>query len=258
ACRRWMASPGPSPVRSCTCSAARPTFGRQRQDGCGGRRQAAALVAPGSQTPTNGSELRNQSLKAGARTGGSRLFRVGALLFRWPGRAVTCGDRYADAAGTGIALGRWPILARAPVRTTPRNLVRVAGGRTPLSRPVGPPGVISAPRNSHGLPESRSRESRPTTRRPLEPHCRTAGALTHRPAVRRPDPSVLLAGTPTRISRSNRVGPSGQLLTVGLHGVAVKAAFPLARRVCPVHDGWNYLHGISGDEPRLGPSAPGC
>ena len=27
-------------------------------------------------------------------------------------------------------------------------------------------GVISAPRNSRGLPESRSRESRPTTRRP--------------------------------------------------------------------------------------------
>jgi hypothetical protein len=169
---------------------------------------------------------------------------------------VTCGDRYADAAGTGIALGRWPILARAPVRTTPRNLVRVAGGRTHLSRPIGPLGVISAPRNSHGLPESRSRESRPTTRRPLEPHCRTAGALTHRPAVRRPDPSVLLAGTPTRISRSNRVGPSGQLLTVGLHGVAVKAAFPLARRVCPAQDGWNYLYGIPGDEARLAPTMP--
>ena len=31
-------------------------------------------------------------------------------------------------------------------------------------------------------------------------------ARTHRPTVRLPDPSALLAGTPTRISRSNRVG----------------------------------------------------
>src|SRR5215218_3762929 len=78
------------------------------------------------------------------------------------------------------------------------------------SRPIGPLGVVSAPRNSRGLPESRSRESRPTTRRPLNLTAATAGGATHRPAVRRPDPSALLAGTPTRISRSNRVGPSGR------------------------------------------------
>jgi hypothetical protein len=138
-----------------------------------------------------------------------------------------------------------------PPRTRP-----VDGERTRLSRPIGPLGVISAPRNSRGLPESRSRESRPTTRRPLNLTAATAGGATHRPAVRRPDPSALLAGTPTRISRTNRVGPSGQLFIVGAQEVAVKAAFPLARRVCPAHAGWNYLHGISGDEPRLGPSAP--
>jgi hypothetical protein len=135
-----------------------------------------------------------------------------------------------------------------PPRTRP-----VDGERTRLSRPIGPLGVISAPRNSRGLPESRSRESRPTTRRPLNLTAATAGGATHRPAVRRPDPSALLAGTPTRISRSNRVGPSGQLSIIGAQEVAVKAAFPLARRVCPAHVGWNYLHGISGDEPRLGP-----
>ena len=86
----------------------------------------------------------------------------------------------------------------------------MAGGRTRLLPADGPLGVIGAPRNSHDLPESRSRESRPTTRRPLNLTAATAGGATHRPAVRRPDPSVLLAGTPTRISRSNRVGPSGR------------------------------------------------
>ncbi len=77
----------------------------------------------------------------------------------------------------------------------------------------------------------------------------TGVAHTHRLAVRRPGPSALLAGAPTRISRSSRVGPSGQLLTMGAHEVAVKATFPLARRVCPASDGSNYFDGISGDEP---------
>jgi hypothetical protein len=122
-------------------------------------------------------------------------------------------------------------------RTTPKNPVRLTAGEPACSRPIGPLGVISAPRNSRGLPEPCSRESRPTTRRPLEPHRRPAGGATHRPAVRRPDPSALLAGTPTRISRSNRVGPSEQLSTLGAHEVAVKATLPLARRVCPAHDG---------------------
>jgi hypothetical protein len=67
-------------------------------------------------------------------------------------------------------------------------------GEPACSRPIGPLGVISAPRNSRGLPESRSRESRPTTRRPLEPHCRNGG-------LRNPPPS----GSP-----SGPVGPSGR------------------------------------------------
>ena len=32
--------------------------------------------------------------------------------------------------------------------------------------------------------------------------------------------------------------------------MAVKAAFPLARRVCPAQGGLNYFNGISGDEAR--------
>jgi len=60
-------------------------------------------------------------------------------------------------------------------RTTPKNPVRLTAGEPACSRPIGPLGVISAPRNSRGFPEPRSRESRPTTRRPLEPHRRTAG-----------------------------------------------------------------------------------
>jgi hypothetical protein len=86
----------------------------------------------------------------------------------------------------------------------------------------------------------------------------TAGCATHRPAIRRPDPSALPAGTPTRISRSNRVGPSGQLLTVGPQEVGVKAAFPLARRICPAHDGRITSMEFPGDEPNLRPRAPGC
>jgi hypothetical protein len=161
-------------------------------------------------------------------------------------------------AATGSHRGHSDRPARPERGQPPGTSSGVAGGRARLLPVDWPLGVVSAPRNSRGLPESRSRESRPTTRRPLEPHRHNGGCATHRPAVRRRDPSVLLAGTPTRISRSNRVGPSGQLSTLGAQEVAVKATFPLARRVCPVHDGWNYLHGISADEPSLGPSAPGC
>jgi hypothetical protein len=108
------------------------------------------------------------------------------------------------------------------------------------------------------FPSLARERSRPTTRRPLNLTAATAGGATHRPAVRRPDPSALLAGTPTQISRSNRVGPSGQLLTLGPYEAAVKATFRLARRVCPARNRWNYVHGIPGDEPSLGPSAPWC
>jgi hypothetical protein len=46
-------------------------------------------------------------------------------------------------------------------------------------------------------------ESRPATRRPLDLTTETGIAHTHRPAVRRLDPSALLAGAPTRVSRSS-------------------------------------------------------
>jgi hypothetical protein len=150
---------------------------------------------------------------------------------------------------------RWPELEKDnPQEPRP-------GGRRanpPAPGRLGPWGS-SAPRGTPVAFPSLARESlvlRPEGR--LNLTAATAGCATHRPAVRRPDPSALLAGTPTRISRSNRVGPSGQLFIIGAQEVAVKATFPLARRVCPAHEGWNYLHGISGDEPSLGPSAPGC
>jgi hypothetical protein len=134
-------------------------------------------------------------------------------------------------------------------RTTPKNPVRLTAGEPACSRPIGPLGVISAPRNSRGCPESRSRESRPTTRRPLEPHRRNGG-WRHPPPSGSPSGPVGPSGRNSNPdSRSNRVGPSGQLSTVGAQEVAVKATLPLARRVCPAHDGLNYFDGISGDAP---------
>jgi hypothetical protein len=38
--------------------------------------------------------------------------------------------------------------------------------------------------------------------------------------------------------------------------MAVKATFPLARRICAAQDGSNYLYGIPGDEARLAPTMP--
>ena len=77
ACRRSTASPGLSPVRWCASSAAQRVrldhllvYGRQQQrqrqgpNRCGLRR-AAASRASRSLTPTNGPELRKQSLKTG-------------------------------------------------------------------------------------------------------------------------------------------------------------------------------------------------
>jgi hypothetical protein len=134
-------------------------------------------------------------------------------------------------------------------RTTPKNPVRLTAGEPACSRPIGPWGS-SAPRGTPAAFPSLARESlvlRPEGR--LNLTAATAGCATHRPAVRRPDPSALLAGTPTRISRSNRVGPSGHLSTLGAQEVAVKATFPPAGRICPAHDRLNYFNGISGDEP---------
>jgi hypothetical protein len=161
-------------------------------------------------------------------------------------------------AATGSHRGHSDRPARPEQGQPPGTSSGWPAGGPACSRPIGPWGS-SAPRGTPTAFPSLARESlvlRPEGRVNLT--VATAGGATHRPAVRRPDPSVLLAGAPTRISRSSRVGPSGQLFTVGLHGVAVKATFLLARRVCPAHAGWNYLHGISGDEASLGPSAPGC
>src|SRR5215217_782944 len=67
-----MASPGPSPVRWCTSSAARPPSGiwptvTATATGAdrGGRRRAATLQAPRSQALANSAELGKQSLKLG-------------------------------------------------------------------------------------------------------------------------------------------------------------------------------------------------
>jgi hypothetical protein len=85
ACRWSTASRGRSPVRSCGSRAARRELLRPPSGvrptatttatpaDCGGLRRAAAPKAPRSQTPTNGSELRKQSLKTGATSSPSRL-----------------------------------------------------------------------------------------------------------------------------------------------------------------------------------------
>ena len=102
------------------------------------------------------------------------------------------------------ARGGWP----EPEKDNPPRAPSgwLAGGPA-CSRPIGPLGVISAPRNSRGLPESRSRESRPTTRRPREPHRRNSG-------WRHPPPS----GSP-----SGPVGPSGRNSNPGFPGPTASA-----------------------------------
>ena len=100
------------------------------------------------------------------------LHLAGALLQRFAAQP--------SQHGVGLLTGRrcWPILARTPragpreegracTKTTPKSPVRLPVGEPACSRPIGPLGVIGAPRNSHGLPEPRSRESRPATRGPL-------------------------------------------------------------------------------------------
>src|SRR5215213_8430019 len=152
------------------------------------------------------------------------------------------------------ARGGWP----KPEKDNPQE-PRPGDGRAnpPAPGRLGPWGS-SAPRGTPTAFPSLARESsRPTTRRPLNLTVATVGGATHRPAVRRPDPSALLAGAPTRISRSNASAPRAKRNSEGGRG-RVKAMFPLATRVCPAHDGRNYFDGISGDEPSFGPSTPGC
>ena len=149
------------------------------------------------------------------------------------GEPTSCSAAGKADPGVG-ARGGWPKLENDnPQEPRP-------GGRRanpPAPGRLGPWGS-SAPRGTPVAFPSLARESlvlRPEGR--LNLTVATAGGATHRPAVRRPDPSALLAGAPTRISRSNRVGPSGQLSAIGAHEATVKATFPLARRICPAQDG---------------------
>jgi hypothetical protein len=125
-------------------------------------------------------------------------------------------------AATGSHRGHSDRPARPEQGQPPGTSSGWPAGGPACSWPIGPLGVISAPRNSRGLPESRSRESRPTTRRPLEPHCGCAY----------PPPSGSPSGPVGPSGRNsnpdfpvNRGGPSGQLLTVGLHGVPSRRRF---------------------------------
>src|SRR5215217_6749397 len=140
---------------------------------------------------------------------------------RWSARTRTSGGLWGPVRRMllgGSRLGRWPILARAPgedglnsEKDNPQE-PRPGDGRADPPAPgrLGPWG--------HQRPEELPRPSRVSLESVLvlRPEGRvnltaaTAGGATHRPAVRRPGPSALLAGTPTRISRSNRVGPSGR------------------------------------------------
>jgi hypothetical protein len=139
-------------------------------------------------------------------------------------------------------------------------------GPGPVDRRANPPapgrlgpGGSSVPRGTPTAFPSLARESlvlQPVGR--LDLTTVTGVAHTRRRAVRRPGPSALLAGAPTRISRSSRVSPSGQLMSIGAQEVGVKVAFLLASHVCPASGGSNYFDGVSGEEPSLGPSVPGC
>jgi hypothetical protein len=114
----------------------------------GGPRQAGTCRATGNNRPP--------SRLPTVPTGGLARTRTRAGL-QGPVRRMLLG---------GSRLGRWPILARAPGEDglnsregqPPRAPSGWPAGEPACSRPIGPLGVISAPRNSHGLPESRSRE----------------------------------------------------------------------------------------------------
>src|SRR5215211_4388213 len=133
-------------------------------------------------------------------------------------------------------------MTRTLRRTTPKSPVRVTGGRTRLLPADWAPG-------GHQRPEELPRSSRVSLERVLvlRPEGRvnltaaTAGGATHRPAVRRPDPSALRG-------ERNLEGGQGR----------VKATLPLARRVYPAQDGRTTSMEFPGDEPNLGPSTSGC
>ena len=107
--------------------------------------------------------------------------------------------------------GRPLRMARTLRRTTPKSPVRVASGRTRLLPADWAPGGRQVPRGTPTAFPRLARESlvlRPEGRVNLT--AATAGGATHRPAVRRPDPSALLAGTPTRIPGPTASAPRGE------------------------------------------------
>jgi hypothetical protein len=133
------------------------------------------------------------------------LMTAGGMTPRMTTERAGGSHRAAACAGSGP-----PWAAASRTRRTPRNPDRLTGGRTRL--------LPADDSWGSKCPEELPRPSRNSSREP-RPHdpraARTSPAQrqvarTHRPTVRHPDPSALLAGTPTRISRSNRVGPSGQ------------------------------------------------
>jgi hypothetical protein len=140
-----------------------------------------------------------------------------------------------------------PILAWAPgedglnsEKDNPQE-PRPGDGRAnpPAPGRLGPWGS-SAPRGTPVAFPSLARESlvlRPEDR--LNLTAATAGCSYPPPGGSPSGPVGPSGRTPTRISRSNRVGPSGRLFRVGLHEVAVEATFPLARRICAAQVGWN-------------------
>src|SRR5215216_409840 len=166
----------------------------------------------------------------------------------------------------GSRRGRWPILARAPGEDGPNaekdnpQEPRPSGRRAnpPAPGRLGPWGS-SAPRGTPTAFPSLARESsRPTTRRPREPHRRNGG-------WRHPPPSGSPSGPVSPSGRNSNPDfpvqprrPLGAKRNLEGGRGRVKAMFPLATRVCPAHDGRNYFDGISGDEPSFGPSTPGC
>jgi hypothetical protein len=153
----------------------------------------------------------------------------------WP-----AGTGTADAAGRSRR-GRWPILARAPGEDglnsregqPPRAPSGWPAGEPACSRPIGPLGVISAPRNSHGLPESRSREFSFYDPKAAEPHRRNSG-------WRHPPPSGSPSGPVGPSGRNSNPDfpvqprrPLGAKRNLEASRGRVKATFPLATRVCP-------------------------
>jgi hypothetical protein len=134
------------------------------------------------------------------------------------GRAVACGDRHGGCCWAGSALEdrrSWPGRPVRMARTLSKNNPQEP---RPGGQRADPPAPGRWAPGGHQRPEELPWPSRVSLERVLvlRPEGRvnltaaTAGGATHRQAVRRPDPSALLAGTPTRISRSSRVGPSGR------------------------------------------------